>query len=130
MHTCMYMLVVANKYIQSGMLSTVSTADSGPEIFFPCSRRAPEIYEEQPYSFKSDVWALGCVLYEMLMGKPAFAADNLSRVVIRVGAAVEVVLALWSPYFSQLTSDILPKSCMLCICGLTNGWSSLATPVN
>jgi len=45
---------------------------------------APEIYEEQPYSFKSDVWALGCVLYEMLMGKPAFAADNLSRVVIRV----------------------------------------------
>ena len=45
---------------------------------------APEIYEEQPYSFKSDVWALGCVMYEVMTGKPAFAADNLSRVVIRV----------------------------------------------
>ncbi|KAJ9513732.1 hypothetical protein QJQ45_015488, partial [Haematococcus lacustris] len=43
---------------------------------------APEIYEEQPYSFKSDVWALGCVAYEMLAGKPAFAAENLSRVVL------------------------------------------------
>lgn len=49
--------------------------------------RAPEIYEEQPYSFKSDVWALGCVMYEMLTGKPAFAAENLSRVVIRVSCA-------------------------------------------
>ncbi|KAG1660669.1 hypothetical protein FOA52_006830 [Chlamydomonas sp. UWO 241] len=45
---------------------------------------APEIYEETPYSFKSDVWALGCVFYEVMTGKPAFAADNLSRVVIRV----------------------------------------------
>jgi serine/threonine protein kinase len=50
----------------------------------PCPAVAPEIYEEQPYSYKSDVWALGCVMYEMLTGKPAFAADNLSRVVIRV----------------------------------------------
>ena len=46
--------------------------------------RAPEIFEEVPYSFKSDVWALGCVMYEMLTGKPAFAADSLSRVVLRV----------------------------------------------
>ena len=46
--------------------------------------QAPEIYEEEPYSFKSDVWALGCVMYEVLTGKPAFGADNLSRVVIKV----------------------------------------------
>ncbi|GAX79942.1 hypothetical protein CEUSTIGMA_g7382.t1 [Chlamydomonas eustigma] len=45
---------------------------------------APEIYEEEPYSYKSDVWALGCVMYEVLAGRPAFAADNLSKVVIKV----------------------------------------------
>lgn len=50
-----------------------------------CRCRAPEIYEEQPYSYKSDVWALGCVMYEMMTGKPAFMADNLSRVVLKVG---------------------------------------------
>jgi len=26
---------------------------------------SPEVCENKPYTFKSDVWALGCVLYEM-----------------------------------------------------------------
>ena len=42
------------------------------------------LYEEGPHSYNSDVWALGCVMYEALTGKPAFGAENLSRVVLRV----------------------------------------------
>lgn len=26
---------------------------------------SPEVCENKPYTFKSDVWALGCVLYEL-----------------------------------------------------------------
>lgn len=33
---------------------------------------SPEICSGDPYSFHVDIWALGAVLYEMLVGKPAF----------------------------------------------------------
>ena len=35
---------------------------------------SPEVWKEQPYDLKSDVWSLGCVIYEMLTLKPPFRA--------------------------------------------------------
>ncbi len=28
-------------------------------------KKSPEVCENKPYSTKSDVWALGCILYEL-----------------------------------------------------------------
>lgn len=38
---------------------------------------SPEIIEDRPYNFKSDVWSLGVVLYEMTTLKHPFDADSL-----------------------------------------------------
>ncbi|CAE8721965.1 unnamed protein product, partial [Polarella glacialis] len=38
---------------------------------------SPEIIEDKPYNFKSDVWSLGVVLYEMTTLKHPFDADSL-----------------------------------------------------
>eukprot|EP00916_Digyalum_oweni_P006044 GHVL01010415.1.p1 GENE.GHVL01010415.1~~GHVL01010415.1.p1 ORF type:complete len:1038 (+),score=180.08 GHVL01010415.1:374-3115(+) len=42
---------------------------------------APEMCENRPYTFKSDVWALGCVLYEICTLKSAFEGDNFLSLV-------------------------------------------------
>lgn len=36
---------------------------------------SPELYKYENYSYKSDVWALGCCLYEMCNLKHAFDAQ-------------------------------------------------------
>ena len=38
---------------------------------------SPEVWKDKPYDNKSDVWSLGCVLYEMITLRPPFRAQNM-----------------------------------------------------
>lgn len=44
--------------------------------------RAPEILgedDDRSFNNKVDIWAMGCILYELAVGKKAFAGDNATR---------------------------------------------------
>ena len=45
---------------------------------------SPEVCENKPYSKPSDIWAMGCVLYEMCMLRHAFDANNLLGLVWKI----------------------------------------------
>lgn len=38
---------------------------------------SPEVWQDQPYDQKSDMWSLGCVLYEIATLQPPFKANDM-----------------------------------------------------
>lgn len=45
---------------------------------------APELIEEQPYDYKADLWSLGCIMYEILIGAPPFCAASILRLIRQI----------------------------------------------
>ena len=42
---------------------------------------SPELVQEQPYDHTSDLWALGCILYELNVGFPPFYTNSIIQLV-------------------------------------------------
>ncbi|KAM3915087.1 serine/threonine-protein kinase Nek4 [Leptodactylus fuscus] len=45
---------------------------------------SPELFSNKPYNYKSDVWALGCCVYEMATLRHAFNAKDMNSLVYRI----------------------------------------------
>ena len=45
---------------------------------------APEIHGSMPYNEKADVWALGCILYELATLQPAFSGHSFLLSIMQV----------------------------------------------
>jgi predicted Ser/Thr protein kinase len=61
-------------------LAGVVAADTGALAGTP-AYMAPELFAGHPTTIKSDIYALGLVLYEMFTGKPAFAGATVNEIV-------------------------------------------------
>ncbi len=42
---------------------------------------APEQIDEQPYDQAADLWSVGCVVYELLLGAPPYHTNNLLKLI-------------------------------------------------
>ncbi|CAI2386759.1 unnamed protein product [Moneuplotes crassus] len=45
---------------------------------------SPEVWKDQPYGFKSDVWSIGCVLYELCALQPPFRGKDMKHLYQKV----------------------------------------------
>lgn len=69
---------------------------------------SPEIITNQPYTYASDMWALGCVLYEMAVRKSAFEARGLPQLMVKIlRNAYTPLPSRFSQPFKMLVSALL-----------------------
>ncbi|CAG0886357.1 unnamed protein product [Darwinula stevensoni] len=71
---------------------------------------SPELCQEKPYNQKSDVWALGCMLYEMASLKQAFAAHAMPALLYKITqGTVAPIPSKYSPHLKSLVHECLQQ---------------------
>ena len=65
-------------------LTHVPAAGAGGALLGTAAYMSPEQARGQAVDGRTDVWAFGAVLYEMLAGQPAFAGDTTSDTIARI----------------------------------------------
>ena len=45
---------------------------------------SPEVWKDSPYSYKSDLWSIGCVIYELCALRPPFGGKDLDELFVNV----------------------------------------------
>jgi len=69
---------------------------------------APEIWRDQPYDEKADLWSLGCVLFEAVTLRPPFRAENMEGL---FGKLLEGFTPEFPPVFLSKSQTLLPGCC-------------------
>jgi len=69
---------------------------------------SPEVWKDKPYDSKSDLWSIGCVLYEMCALQPPFQAKDMQ------GLFKRVLTGRYNPIPSVYSKDMntMVKACL------------------
>lgn len=71
---------------------------------------SPELCEEKPYNNKSDIWSLGCVLYELCTLRHPFEAMNQGALALKIlRAQYNPIPATYSRSLKDMVDKLLTK---------------------
>lgn len=70
---------------------------------------APEVFAVGKYDAKSDIWSVGCILYELCTLQPAFSPENPIKLIPKILGGYPSLPDKFSPELRDLLNDIINK---------------------
>ena len=68
---------------------------------------APEIWRDQPYDYKCDIWSVGCIIYELCTSRPPFRGTSMKDLCHNVLTGYYLPISGFSNDMKEIISKML-----------------------